>query len=98
MRTNRKIARAVAAILGTQAGVVAAADQAAGSDTGPGSASIQEVVVTAQRRSENIQDVPIAIQALSGETLQRLNVSTFEDLIKHLPNVSGASQGPGQVQ
>ncbi|MBV8876586.1 MAG: TonB-dependent receptor, partial [Gammaproteobacteria bacterium] len=98
MRTNRKIARAVAAILGTQAGVVAAADQAAGSDTGPGSASIQEVVVTAQRRSENVQDVPIAIQALSGETLQRLNVTTFDDLIRHLPNVSGASQGPGQVQ
>jgi outer membrane receptor protein involved in Fe transport len=98
MRTNQKIARAVAAILGTQAGIVVAADQPAGSETGTGVASIQEVVVTAQRRSENVQDVPIAIQALSGETLQQLNVTTFEDLIKHLPNVSGASQGPGQVQ
>jgi outer membrane receptor protein involved in Fe transport len=98
MRTNQKIARAVAAILGTQAGIVVAADQPAGSETGAGVTSIQEVVVTAQRRSENVQDVPIAIQALSGETLQQLNVTTFEDLIKHLPNVSGASQGPGQVQ
>src|ERR1700751_1414142 len=65
MRTNQKIARAVAAILGTQAGVVLAADQPAGSDTGGGITPIQEVVVTAQRRSENVQDVPIAIQALS---------------------------------
>jgi len=93
--TNHKIARAVAAILGTQAGLAAAADQSAGGETG---ATIQEVVVTAQRRAENVQNVPIAIQAFSGETLQQLNVSTFEDLIKHLPNVSGGSQGPGQVQ
>src|SRR5215469_13179155 len=92
---NHKIAGAVAAVLGTQVGLAAAADQPPGSDTGP---TIQEVVVTAQRRSENVQDVPIAIQAFSGETLQQLNVTTFEDLIRHLPNVSGGSQGPGQVQ
>ncbi|MBV8145328.1 MAG: TonB-dependent receptor plug domain-containing protein [Gammaproteobacteria bacterium] len=98
MRTNEKIARAVATILGTHAAIAAAADQPAGNETGAGIASIQEVVVTAQRRSENVQDVPIAIQAFSGEALQQLNVTTFEDLIKHLPNVSGASQGPGQVQ
>ncbi len=98
MKTNQNITRAVAAILGTHAGVLAAADQTAGGETGPALASIQEVVVTAQRRSENVQDVPIAIQAFSGETLQQLNVTTFEDLIRHLPNVSGASQGPGQVQ
>jgi len=97
MTRNFKIARAVGAILGTHAGVLAAADQPAGGDTGAAT-EIQEVVVTAQRRSENVQNVPIAIQAFSGETLQQLNVATFEDLIKHLPNVSGASQGPGQVQ
>jgi len=97
MKRNFKIARAVAAILGTHAGVLAAADQPTG-DTGAAAAGIQEVIVTAQRRSENVQDVPIAIQALSGDTLQQLNITTFEDLIKHLPNVSGGSQGPGQVQ
>jgi len=98
LRTNQKIARAVAAILGTHAGVLAAADQPAGGETGATASGIQEVVVTAQRRSENVQDVPIAIQAFSGEMLQQLNVTTFDDLIKHLPNVSGGSQGPGQVQ
>jgi outer membrane receptor protein involved in Fe transport len=96
--TNRKIARAVAAILGTQVGLAAAADQPAGGEAGTPVESVQEVVVTAQRRAENVQDVPIAIQVLTGEALQQLNVTTFEDLIKHLPNVSGGSQGPGQVQ
>src|SRR5579862_5484219 len=97
MRTNHKIAGAVAAILNTYAGAAAAADPS----TVPEAATtggIQEVVVTAQRRTENVQDVPIAIQALSGDTLQQLNVATFDDLVKHLPNVSGGSQGPGQVE
>ena len=57
---------------------------------------IQEVVVTAQRRSENAQDVPIAIQVFSGEELQKLNVANFDDLVKYLPNVTASSQGPGQ--
>ncbi len=96
MKTNRKITHAVAAILGTHAGVSAAADPSAASETS--SSAIQEVVVTAQRRTENVQDVPIAIQAFNNETLQQLNITTFDDLIKHLPNVSGASQGPGQVE
>src|SRR5579863_4099186 len=58
--------------------------------------SIEEVTVTAQRRSENIQDVPIAIQALTSETLTQLNVQTFDDLVKYLPNVSLKTNGPGQ--
>jgi iron complex outermembrane recepter protein len=97
MRTNHKIAGAVAAILNTYAGAAAAADPSTvpeATTTG----GIQEVVVTAQRRTENVQDVPIAIQALTGDTLQQLNVATFDDLIRQLPNVSGASQGPGQVE
>ena len=95
MSVNHKIASAVAGILATHSAALLAADQPA-SEGGASSASIQEVVVTAQRRSENAQDVPIAIQAFSGDDLQKLNVSNFDDLIKHLPNVTASSQGPGQ--
>ena len=103
MKLNTTCARAVAAILGVHTAAAAcaaaaAADQSEASAAGTSASGIQEVVVTAQRRAENVQDVPIAIQALTGETLQQLNVTTFDDLIKHLPNVSGASQGPGQVE
>ena len=45
---------------------------------------IQEVVVTAQRRTENAQNVPIAIQAFTGDTLKQLNVTNFDDLIQVL--------------
>ncbi len=54
------------------------------------------IVVTAQRRSENIQDVPISMQALTSQTMQQLNIQTFDDYLKYLPNVTSANNGPGQ--
>lgn len=102
MKINPKCARAVAAILGAHAAAAtygaAAADRSDASAAGSSTGGIEEVVVTAQRRIENVQDVPIAIQAFTGENLQQLNVSTFDDLIKYLPNLTAPSAGPGQAQ
>jgi iron complex outermembrane receptor protein len=98
MNFNPKLSVAIAAILGgSSLGYVlpAAAAAAADAETVPDS-SIQEIVVTAQRRSENMQDVPIQIQALTAESLTQLNVTTFDDYIKYLPNVTSANNGPGQ--
>ena len=95
---NSKISFAVAAILAaassaTYAAAPAATDSAA--DVGP-SGVLEEITVTAQRRSQSIQDVPISMQAFTSETLQQLNVATFDDYIKYLPNVTSANNGPGQ--
>ena len=57
---------------------------------------LQEVIVTANRRVENLQDVPIAIQVLTGETLAKLNATTFDDVVKYLPAVTAHGVGPGQ--
>jgi iron complex outermembrane receptor protein len=57
---------------------------------------LEAVTVTATRRSENLQDVPIAITALTGNMLAELNVQTLDDFVKYLPNVTTASVGPGQ--
>src|SRR5437016_11940522 len=94
VKINQKCARAVAAILGTHAAYAASTADQPGASTG----GIEEVVVTAQRRSENAQDVPIAIQAFTGDALQQLNVTNFDDLLKYLPNVVAPSAGPGQDQ
>jgi iron complex outermembrane receptor protein len=92
---NSKVSYAVAAILsGASVGAHAAEPTNASSDAASG--SIEEITVTAQRRSQSIQDVPIAMQAFTSETLQQLNVSTLDDYIKYLPNVTSASNGPGQ--
>jgi len=93
MNSTSKLSYAIAAILGSSAAGLSLAAPAADSDSAD---SIQEITVTAQRRTENIQNVPISIQALTGETLSQLNVSTIDDFVKYLPNVSTANLGPGQ--
>jgi len=90
-----KISYAVAAILGGTSVAASAQEQAASTET-TASGGIGEVIVTAQRRSENLQDVPISMQALTSETLKQLNISTFDDYVRFLPNVTAASNGPGQ--
>src|SRR4030081_2063745 len=92
---NSKISYAVAAILGGSSSGAYAAEQAAGS-TEAGPPILEEIIVTAQRRTQNIQDVPISMQALTEQTLQQLNISTFDDYVKFLPNVTTAANGPGQ--
>ena len=57
---------------------------------------IARVVITAQKRKEDIRDVPMAVSALSGEQLQAQQISTVEDLTRNIPNISFSSQGgPG---
>src|SRR5215469_2256171 len=90
-----QISYAVAAILGGAAAAASAQEQTPAS-TEATSEGISEIIVTAQRRTENMQDVPISMQALTGQTLQQLNVQTFDDYLKYLPNVTSASNGPGQ--
>ncbi len=96
MHPRSTLSHAIAAVLGGGALGYAAAASAA--DAPSANDQIQEVIVTAQRRSENIQNVPITIQALTGETLGQLNVTTFDEIIKYLPNVTSPSSGPGQAQ
>src|ERR1700694_5521585 len=93
MNSNSKLSYAIAAILsGGTAGLVHAAPA---TDT-EATEGIQEITVTAQRRTENMQNVPITITALTAETLGQLNITTLNDYVKFLPNVTVANQGPGQ--
>src|SRR5881394_856890 len=78
-----KISYAVAAILGGASFGAPAAEPAAGTTEGGA-------------REQSIQDVPISMQAFTSETLKQLNVSTLDDYVKFLPNVTTANNGPGQ--
>ncbi len=92
MRTKYKVSCAVAALLTACGG----ASYAATSDAAASATGVEEIVVTSQRRSENIQKVPLTVQALTSETLQKQNVQTLDDLLKYTPNVTFAQNGPGQ--
>ncbi|HVO46324.1 MAG TPA: TonB-dependent receptor [Steroidobacteraceae bacterium] len=63
-------------------------------DEQPETVGLAEVVVTAQKRTENLQDVPISIQALGTQKLEEMNVANFDDYVKMLPGVSFQSAGP----
>ena len=104
MKTNSKITLAIMMALSSHA-LYGIAD-AAGSPTAigaidssdPTANTLQEITVTAQRRRQSIQNVPITIQAITGERLKQLNVQTLDDVVQYLPNVQLASNGPGQGQ
>src|SRR5665213_702138 len=97
MNSNSKLSYAIAAILSSGAvGFVYAAPVPAPAPETDAPDSIQAIIVTAQRRSENIQNVPITMQALTAQTLSQLSVSTFDDYVRYLPNVTAPSNGPGQ--
>jgi iron complex outermembrane receptor protein len=91
MNSTQTISCAIAVILAECAAAPAPAQT-----TGDASSEIAEIIVTAQRRAENTQNVPITLQALTAETLTHLNVETFEDFVKYLPNVTASGTGPGQ--
>ena len=62
------------------------------------SPQLEEVVVTATKRAENLQDVPISVNALSGDAMRSQNILTFDDYVEFLPNVVSAGIGPGQKE
>src|SRR5580698_2671550 len=86
---HKPLAQAITVALGLGSAGAAVAQSA-------GDSPLEAIIVTATRRSENLQDVPIAITALTGNMLSELNVQTLDDFVKYLPNVSTASVGPGQ--
>ena len=53
--------------------------------------TLEEVVVTAQRRSEKLQDVPISMSAISGATLENLGAKSFNDYAASIPNLAIAT-------
>jgi outer membrane receptor protein involved in Fe transport len=52
------------------------------------------IIVTATKREENLQDVPISVQAIGTKKLDQLNISNFEEYTKQLPSVSFQTAAP----
>ncbi len=94
MRQGFGSAKAIAALLASSTLPAAAVAQAIAADTSPG---LDEIVVTAQKRSENLQNVPISIQVLGTKKLDQLDIANFNDFSKLLPSVTFQSVQPGQT-
>ncbi len=56
-----------------------------------------EIVVTAQRREQNIQDVGIAVTSLAADSLQKLNITTATDIVRAVPSLKMNAYSSAQV-
>ena len=80
----------IAAVPATQA------DQAAETQTQPAATALQEIVVTAQKRSEKLHDVPMGVTAVTSDDLQKQDLVSFADLEAKVPGLSVEQIQPGQ--
>ena len=78
----------------TGAVALALAAAAAGAQDAP-TTNLGEVIVTAQKRSEALADIPMSVSVLAGETLERQQVDNFQDLVSMVPGLSLNSNTPG---
>ncbi len=65
------------------------------SENRSGATGLPEIIVTARKREERLQDVPISVQALDTEKLDQLRIADFDDYVKFLPSVSFQQLSPG---
>ena len=77
-------------IAGTSAGVSA---QETGART-----TLEEIIVTASKRSESIQDIPFSITAMSQETMDRSGINSLEDFAYKVPGLAISGQSNGRTQ
>ncbi len=88
---SSKIGLAVAAALAISPPRVLASD--ASSDASSG--ALDEVIVTARKREENLQVVPESVDVLTGKDLKNLGITQFDDYATKMPSISFISTGPG---
>src|SRR5919106_1435422 len=86
MRNRTALRAAIASILAVAAGAAVAQESKA-----PETMVLEEIVVTAEKRQANLQEVPVAISAFTSETRDLLGISNIQDLTDFTPGLSYAS-------
>lgn len=97
-RSARRVWSLSAAALGLVWMASAGAQQALSTDGEQPSDQIEEIVVTAAKRSATVLETPISITAISGADIQARGPTDFNSLIETVPGLATFDQGPGQTQ
>ena len=93
-RIGLAVAAALAGVALPRAPALADA-AAAGASVSASAGGLQEVVVTARKVEENLQDVPISIDVLTQKDLKNLAITGMDDYLQKVPSTSYISTGPG---
>ncbi len=84
-----------------QAVISAVAVGATGSavaESGNAPTGIEEIVVTATKRAESMQDIPVSVNAITGSEMQELGIDNFDEYVQYLSNVVFSGRGPGRSE
>lgn len=96
---SRRLSMAACLLAGTALTVAAPATaQDAAGGQGETATDTNIIIVTANKRAQDLQDVPASITALGNETLEQLGVSELQDAVKFIPSVTIQTAGPGFSQ
>jgi iron complex outermembrane recepter protein len=101
VKSPKRISLLVASLLAIAAGAASAdpADTGAGSRAAPErSDALEEIVVTAEKRSSTVQDTPISMTALSGDLMQQEGITDISGIIQAVPGISQRTAGSGQTE
>ena len=60
-------------------------------------AQLEEITVTASKRAESLQDVPVSVIALDAQTLTDVGITNFDDYVRYQPNLTASGRGPGNT-
>ncbi len=93
----KRLSIAIASVLAAPAGVAVAQVEDQMDEDIPGSL-LEEVIVTATKRAENLQDIPQSIQAISEQTLIISGMQSMEDYVRFIPSMSIVTANPGTAK
>ncbi len=96
MKHNLLLTTAVAGLLIGMPATSALAQDAKPDSAEADNGGIADIVVTASRRQEKMQDVAVTVQAVGAEQLAQRGITNFEQLLTELPQVHAGGRGPGQ--
>ena len=89
-----KLSYAISAVLAVPAAAAVAQDQDGDDDAG----FLEEVLVTATKRTQSMQDIPQSIQAISQEEMKVAGLSSIDDYVRFIPSMSYVSSNPGTAR
>src|SRR5580658_1535053 len=90
------LSSAIGSVVGLALVPSAASAQSAAQPPASGATQVEDIVVTAERREESVQNVPMSITAVSAATIQKFDIQDFQDYAKDVPNLSfGMAVGGG---
>ncbi len=92
---SARLSLAVSAALTTGVPFLPVMTHAADENAAAPEGALQEITVTARKRTENLQDVPISMDVFSSKDLQNLAITKFEDYATLTPSLAFISAGPG---